>query len=141
MKIIWLALCIFMVILEVSTINLVSIWFALGALVTSIASIWINNLTIQIIIFTFSSTIIFLLVRPFAKKLSKGNIHATNLDRVIGKIGIVTKDIIPLDVGEVKVDGKHWSAYSDTEIKKDNKVQILAIEGVKLKVKKYKEEI
>lgn len=141
MKIIWLALCLGMVILEVSTINLVSIWFALGALITAIASIWINNLAIQIVIFTITSVIAFILVKPLAKKLIKGNHLATNLDRVIGKIGLVTKDIIPLEVGEAKVDGKLWSAFSDEEIKTGSKVQVLAIEGVKIKVKKYKEEI
>ena len=59
----------------------------------------------------------------------------TNLDRVVGMNGIVTQDIDKLKPGEVKVDGKMWTAISDKEIKKGKVVEILKIEGVKLKVK------
>jgi membrane protein implicated in regulation of membrane protease activity len=50
--------------------------------------------------------------------------------------GIVTEDILPLETGEVKVDGKRWSAYSDYEIKKDSLITVKEINGVKLKVEK-----
>ena len=58
----------------------------------------------------------------------------------IGKIGIVTQEISSLEPGEVKVDGKHWSAIASNKISKNEKVKILSIEGVKLKVEKIKEE-
>ena len=51
---------------------------------------------------------------------------------IIGKIGIVTKEITKTDIGEVKIDGKYWSAKADKKIKEGSKVEILAIEGVKL---------
>ena len=43
--------------------------------------------------------------------------------------------------GEVRVDGKRWTAYSkdDKVIKKDEFVEILNIDGNKLAVKKIKE--
>ena len=54
------------------------------------------------------------------------------------KIGKITKTIEPGERGEVKVDGKYWMAVSkDNElIEVDEKVDILAVEGVKLIVKK-----
>lgn len=52
--------------------------------------------------------------------------------------GIVTEDIYPASIGEVKVDGKRWSAISEEELKKGTLVTILSIDGVKLKVEKIK---
>jgi len=69
------------------------------------------------------------------KRLGKSN-EKTNLDRVVGMQGIVTENIEPLKVGEVKVDGKLWSAVSDILIEKDEVVEIVSIDGVKLNVKK-----
>ena len=71
----------------------------------------------------------------------KNNFH--NSWYVISSVdseGIVTEEISKLNPGEVKVDGKRWTAISDKKIKKDSKVEILAIEGVKLLVKEVKEE-
>ena len=61
----------------------------------------------------------------------------TNLDRVVGMSGICTEEISSKnDVGEVKVDGKKWSAISSSKIKKGDEITVISIDGVKLKVKK-----
>jgi len=135
----WILLGIILFVIEICTINLVSIWFAFGALVTGILSIFVKDITIQIIVFILVSAISLIFTKPLAKKIKK-DIEPTNLDRVIGKIGIVTEEINKLEPGEVKVDGKKWSAISTKKIKKDSKVEILSIDGVKLKVREIKEE-
>lgn len=136
----WLILCIILVVIECATINLVSIWFAIGALVASIVSLFVDQTMIQVGVFVIVSILSFLAIRPFAKKFVSSSNEKTNLDRVIGKIGIVTEEISKLNPGEVKVDGKRWTAIANKKIKKDSKVEILAIEGVKLLVKEVKEE-
>ncbi len=140
MSMTWLMICLFLVFFELITINLVSIWFAIGALLASLVAIFIDDVVIQSIVFVISSIIAFFLVKPFAKKFVNSNVERTNLDRVIGKIGIVTEDINKLEPGEVKVDGKRWTGTSDKKIPKGSKVEILAIDGVKLRVKKVEEE-
>lgn len=135
----WLILFVILIFVELSTVNFVSIWFALGALITALLSLVVKDLTIQFIIFTLSSVLFFFLTKPFVNKLTKGKKVPTNLDRVIGKIGIVTEDITKLEPGEVKVDGKRWSAVSTKKIVRDSKVEILSIDGVKLHVKEIKE--
>ena len=135
----WLGLFIILAIFELITINLVSIWFALGALITTFVSLITDNMMIQLAVFTISSILLLILTRSLAKKLKKTKAVPTNLDQVIGKVGIVTEDIEKNGIGEVKVLGKKWSAYSDIEIRKDEKVKIISIEGVKLKVETIKE--
>ena len=136
----WLILFVILIFVELSTVSFVSIWFALGALITALLSLMVKNTAIQIMIFTLSSVLFFFLTKPFVNKLTKGKKVPTNLDRVIGKIGIVTEDITKLEPGEVKVDGKRWSALSTKKIEKGSKVEILSIDGVKLHVKEVKEE-
>lgn len=63
-----------------------------------------------------------------------------NLERIIGMNGIVTEEIKKNAVGEVKVDGKLWSAIAEKRIKQDEEVKVLSIDGVKLVVEKVAEE-
>lgn len=136
---VWLTIFVILVIIEMTTVNLVSVWFAVGALITAFLSLVVDNTIIQIAVFVITSAISLALTQPLAKKLRKGKITPTNLDRVIGKVGIVTEKITKLEPGEVKVDGKRWSAFADKKIEVGRNVEILSIDGVKLHVKEIKE--
>ena len=139
MTLFWLVLFVVLALFELATVNLVSIWFSLGALITTFVSLATDNVMILLAVFTISSILLLLLTKPFVKKIKKRDIIPTNLDRVIGKVGVVTETIEKDDIGEVKVLGKKWSAYSDKEIKENSKVKVLSINGVKLKVEEIKE--
>lgn len=135
---VWFIIVVFLGVLECTTTNLVSIWFVVSGLAAMIVSRFTDNLFIQIAVFV----VIGILLMPFSKKLyskiKKGN-EKTNADRIIGMKGIVTEDITMDNIGEVKVDGKRWSAYSDTEIKTGEAVKVLSINSVKIKVEKWED--
>ena len=139
MTLFWLVLFVILALFELATVNLVSIWFSLGALITTFVSLATDNLMLHLAVFTISSIFLLLLTKPFVKKMKKRDKIPTNLDMVIGKKGIVTETIEKDGIGEVKVLGKKWSAYSDKEIEENSKVKILSINGVKLKVEEIKE--
>ncbi len=136
----WLVLFIVLVFIELVTVNLVTIWFAIGALASFLISVFSDNTSWQIGVFVVVSFIALLLTKSIVNKIKNKQIIPTNLDRVIGEVGIVTESISLLKIGEVKVDGKRWSAVSDTEIKLNEKVKILAIDGVKLKCQRVEEK-
>ena len=138
---VWFMLAIVLIFVEIATVNLVCIWFAIGCFVAGLVGLITDNTMIQVGVFLIVSILSLILTKPFIKKLRPKGIVRTNLDRVIGQIGIVTSDIDKLEPGEVKVDGKKWMAVSDTKIIKGSKVEILAIDGVKLKVKEIKEGV
>lgn len=140
MTTLWMVVFLGLVFLELATINLVSIWFAIGALVSFIVSLYVEDITVQIAVFVAVSAVSLLLTKKIVKKIRTREPEKTNLDRVIGKIGIVTEEITKLEPGEVKVEGKKWSAISSKKIKVGSKVEILSIDGVKLNVKEVKEE-
>ena len=136
----WLIIFIFLIFVEIATVNLVSIWFAIGAIASCILSIYVDNLIIQLGCFVITSTICLILTKSIISKIKNHKITPTNLDRVIGDIGIVTEDIDEFNNGEVKVDGKTWTATSKETLKVGTKAKIVSINGVKLNVKSIKED-
>ncbi len=136
MWVMWLIIIILLTILEVVTINLVSVWFIVSGIVSLFLSFIVDSFYIQFGVFVGLGLILMLLTRPYlVKKLSKKKVR-TNLDRVIGLTGIVTEEITKLKTGEVKVDGKRWSAISKEPIQVGEEVIIEDIDGVKLIVRK-----
>lgn len=136
LTIVWFILFALFLVIEIMTVNLVTIWFAVGALVSLFVSFFIDSLTAQIIIFIVVSVVAVIAMKPLLKKFKGFNITPTNSDRVIGKVGEVTKKIEKNNYGEVKVFGNTWTAYCDDEIDVGEKVKVLSIEGVKLIVEK-----
>ena len=136
MWIAWLIVIILLTILEVITVNLVSIWFIASAIISLILSFIIDSFYVEFCVFVCLGLVLMLLTRPYlVKKLGKKKVP-TNLDRVIGMVGIVTEEITRFKIGEVRVDGKKWSAISEEKIKVGEKVIIEGIDGVKLIVRK-----
>ncbi len=134
----WLVVIVTTLVVEASTAGLVTIWFSAGALVALISSYLGINFPLQIIIFIVVSAIALLCTRPLVKSKIHKNKVKTNADLVIGKQAIVVEDICPIDgKGQVKVDGKIWSARSENSenIPKDELVTVEKIEGVHLIVK------
>ena len=131
----WLVLIIILTIIEVIIINLVTIWFVVSGIVALILSFWITNSVILSTVFVVFGIILLLTTKPILDKLLKHS-SPTNLERIIGSTGIVTESIKKDTIGEVKTDGKRWSAIADEEILEGEKVKIKKIDGVKLIVKK-----
>ncbi len=136
----WFITFVVLLFIEIVTVNLVSIWFAIGAVAAMITASFTDSLLIQIIVFTIVSAVVLLLTKPIVKKLRKSDIEATNSDMVVGKEAIVTKKITKDNYGEVKVLGKYWTACGNKIIKEDERVIVKGIDGVKLIVEKKEED-
>ena len=135
----WLLVIIVLTIVELATVNLVTVWFIASGIVALILSFFIDNVAIVSSIFVILGIILLITTKPILDKLLKGKDEKTNLDRVVGASGVVTEEIKKNVVGEVKVDGKRWSAISSRKIAVGETVKILKIDGVKLIVEKESE--
>lgn len=138
MVVIWLAICVGAILCELVTPSaLISIWFAVGAMIGALAALINLPLWVQIVCFVIVSLVSMLIVRPIASRYLRGNIVPTNADRCIGEIGVVTKEITRDEWGEVKVSGATWHAVSvdNVSVPAQARVKVVAIEGAKLLVK------
>lgn len=132
----WFIAFVILLVIELVTVNLVTIWFAIGAVAAIITTIFTDSILIQSIVFVVVSVIALLITKPLIKKFKKFEVEPTNSDRVIGKIGDVTKKIGKNKYGEVKVYGNTWTASSKEVIEVGERVKVLSIDGVKLIVEK-----
>ncbi len=139
MMIIWIVLAAVFAIVEACTVQLVSIWFTIGALASLIAETLNASEAVQFVIFAAVSVLTLILTRPFVKKFSSSKIQPTNVDMHIGQEAVVTQDINNINAtGTAKIKGIEWTARSvdGTQIPKGEIVTIKAIEGVKLIVER-----
>lgn len=135
----WLALFIVLIVIEILTMGLTTIWFAGGALIALLLAFAGFGLPVQIAVFIIVSIILLLLTRPIAMKYFNTERQKTNAESLIGQQALVLADVDTLHAsGLVKVNGQEWSAKteeSDGFIPKDSIVSIEGIQGVKLIVK------
>lgn len=140
----WLILFVILLIIEIITLGLTTIWFAGGALAAFVASAFNAPLVIQIILFLVVSILLLFFTRPIAMRYLNKNRTKTNVESLIGKTAVVTGDINNVKgEGSAVVNGLEWSARSVDEavtISKDTVVIIKEISGVKLIVEEKREE-
>ena len=137
--VVWLIIVILLALIEITTVNLTTIWFVVSGIIALIISLFVGNYIIQFAAFVIVGVILLVTNKPFLTKFFKQHKVKTNIDRIIGMTGVVTQAIKKNDDGEVKVDGKKWTAYADKAIKEGNSVKVLEIKGVKIKVEKIGE--
>ncbi len=139
---IWIAVIALAIIIEASTATLTAIWFMPGALVSLILALCGLSVTVQVVVFATLSLICLIVgMTLIRKRLKMKKPVPTNADRLIGMDGVVSEAIDNVTAkGEVKADGKRWSARSEdgSAIEEGAIVTILRIEGVKLIVEKKK---
>ncbi|MCQ2524635.1 MAG: NfeD family protein [Lachnospiraceae bacterium] len=138
MSIIWLIILAVMIVVELITMGLTTIWFAGGALIAAILAGLKLPLYVQIIAFVVVSGLLLYFTRPIAMKYFNKSRTKTNVEAMIGKQAIVISEINNIEgTGQVRIGGMEWSARSIElpVIKVGEVVVVEAVEGVKLMVK------
>lgn len=109
--ILWIIVAFVAAVIEATTVTLVSVWFVVGAVCAAVCAAFGATTTMQCVVFAVVSLVLLILTAPLSARIRNHTKTPTNADRLIGKTGIVTEDIDPLNAsGEVKVDGQRWSA-------------------------------
>ncbi len=142
--ILWLGLVIILLIIEIATMGLTTIWFAGGAMAAFFSTFFGATPATQRTIFLVLSLALLVVTRPAAVKYMRGSRVKTNAESLIGRLAVVTAEINNLaQSGEVIISDVSWTARSRMDsnvIPVGSKVKICAIEGVKLIVEKAEEE-
>ena len=141
--IIWLALIVAFLVMEAATVQLISTWFAAGALAAMIVSLIGGAVWLQIVVFLTVSIVLLVLLWPIARKHLKPKLVATNADALIGRVCTVTEEIDPVEGGRVKLGDVTWSARSESDerIPAGTLVKVQKIQGAKVFVEKVKKEL
>ena len=107
-----------------------------GAFVTAICSVFTVPLWAQWVIFIMVSLVSIYTLRPLARKYLKNHEKKSNVDALIGKKAQITETINPPALGLIKIEGEVWRAEASENIEKGALVEVVAVEGTRLKVRK-----
>ena len=135
----WLILLAIILVIEIITLGLTTIWLAGGALVGFLAAVLHVPLPIQIVLFLVVSIVLIVFTRPVAERYFNNSREQTNVGGIIGREG---KVIVTIDnfnqTGAVLIDGIEWTARSDEEdvvIETGERIVVTRVEGVRVFVK------
>ena len=135
----WLILVIALAIIELVTVNLLTIWFCFSGIVALILSFYIDNVAIVATVFAVLGIFLLFTTRPILKEYLPTQKKVKKVEKLIGRIGIVTKDIRPDMEGEVEVSNRKYIAISDKKISKNTEIEVIKTDGLKLVVAKKKQ--
>ncbi len=140
----WLGAFGVLLLIEILTLGLTTIWFAVGALAAFLLTLVNAPLVIQIVVFIIVSMVMLIFTRPIMTKYLNKKTTKTNAESLVGRRARV---LIPINnlksEGQVMVNGMEWTARStkdEVTFQKDEMVHIVGISGVKLIVEKENKE-
>ncbi len=141
--IVWLVLLVILIVIELITMGLTTIWFAGGALAAALVSIPGTPVVLQVIVFLIVSLVLLFFTRPVAVKYFNKDRVRTNIESMIGRQAIVVSEINNVEgIGQVNTGGMEWSArssYHNIVLPVGAVVTVLGVDGVKLIVEERKE--
>lgn len=140
----WLIAFVVFVGIEVATLALTTIWFAGGAFIAFLLSLFGTSVEVQLAVFVIASFLLLFLTRPFASRYINRNTVKTNAESLVGKKARITMEVNnDLGTGAAVVGGQEWTARASDEgqiIGEGTMVTIRDIKGVKLIVSISQEE-
>ena len=142
MPMFWLIVLVVLVVIELLTMGLTTIWFAGGALIATIAAVLGAPMVVQVILFLVVSGVLIIFTRPLAVKYFNKDRVRTNAESLVGRQAIVISEIDNLQgIGQVNVGGMEWSARTRIDgvrLPVGTVTTVLGINGVKLIVEERK---
>ena len=109
--VIWLIILVVLVVIEIFTLGLTTIWFAGGALVAIAVAALGGPVWLQVLTAVIVSAVLLFFTRPVAVKYFNRDRERTNAESLVGRQAIVTGEINNLQgIGQVAVNGMEWTA-------------------------------
>lgn len=140
----WLGLLIILLVIEIITVGLTSIWAAGGALAALILNILGLSLVWQVVAFFGVTFVLLIFTRPFAVRFINTQREKTNYEGIIGKTIRIAERVDNIrQTGMAVVNGQEWTVRAENEqeiLEPETLAKVVNISGVKLIVRKYEEE-
>ena len=140
----WLVLLIILLIIEIITVGLTSIWAAGGALAALVLNLLDISLLWQVVVFFIVTFVLLYFTRPFAIRFINTRSEKTNYEGMIGKTIRIAETVDNISqTGMAVVNGQEWTVRAEKEneiLEPGTLAKVVNIAGVKLIVRKYEEE-
>ncbi len=111
--VLWLIAVVGFLILEATTFNMTSVWFAIGSAAAMLSCLFTDSFRVQAVIFVVVSLACLIAFKPLTARLHKAA-TPTNGDRNLGREAVVLTEVTAENAGRVRLDGVDWNARSNT---------------------------
>lgn len=134
----WILVAIICGAIEIFTVGFWFLWLAIAAVAVALLVQFgiLPTLEIQLLVFAIFTLLLIVFTRPLIMKFVKSNETVSNVKALIGQHGVTITSIVPMQFGQVKVNGEIWTAVSEEELEENTRIEIMGIDGVKLLVKR-----
>lgn len=137
----WVLSLAVLLIVEACTVNLVTIWFAVGALAAAITCFFTPQFSIQLLVFALVSVAALLLTKPLVDRIRQRRpASPLGLERLIGRRAETLTDLVPGKKGRVRLDGVDWQAVCSEPLAADTFCTVVSVEATTLVVKPLSEQ-
>lgn len=134
----WILVAIVCGAIEIFTAGFWFLWLAIAGVIVALLVQFglLSSLELQLLVFAFITLLLIIFTRPLVMKFIKSNDTVSNVKALIGQHGITLSSIVPMQFGQVKVNGEVWTAIAEEELEENTRIEVIGIDGVKLVVKK-----
>jgi len=134
----WILVAIICGAIEIFTAGFWFLWLAIAGVIVALLVQFglLPALEMQLLVFALFTLLLIIFTRPLVVKFVKSNDTLSNVKALIGQHGITLTSIVPMQFGQVKVNGEIWTAVAEEELEENTRVEVMGIDGVKLQVKK-----
>lgn len=134
----WILVAIICGAIEIFTVGFWFLWLAIAGVIVALLVQFglLPALEIQLLVFALLTLLLIIFTRPLVVKFVKSNDKVSNVKALIGQHGITLTSIVPMQFGQVKVNGEIWTSVAEEELEENTRVEVMGIDGVKLIVKK-----
>ena len=137
---VWMIAGLVIAALEMVVPGFVIIWFGVAAVLTGILAFFVHNTYFQLGAFAVLSGLLVFLAQWIGRRITRPEPEPAGANRMPGAIGTVVQDILPGDVGRVKVTGEEWRAEAEVAIAKGKRIRVLRVEGTRVIVEPAEEK-
>jgi len=136
---VWIIVGLALAAMEMVVPGFVIIWFGIAAVVTGILALFVHNPYVHYGVFVGLSTLLVVFSQRIARRITKPEPEPVGANRFEGATGRVVADIVPPEVGRVKVLGEEWRAEAATRLSRGANVRVKRVEGTRLIVEPLEE--
>jgi membrane protein implicated in regulation of membrane protease activity len=135
----WIVIGLILAALEMVVPGFVILWFGVAAVLTGVVAFFVHNPLAQLGVFAGLSAVLVTASQLISRRMTKAEPEAVGANRLRGVEGLVVEDIVPPEMGRVKVLGEEWRAESGSAIARGAKVRITGVSGTHLEVERADE--
>lgn len=135
----WIIAALVLGALEIKLSGFVTLWFAIGALVSSLAGALGLGINIQLLLFTLVSLGLFAASRTIFKQafMRSASPLKMGVEAMIGQEAVVTEAVSDPHGGTVRINGELWTARSLAgPVAEGERVTVEQVDGLKLWVRR-----